>query len=67
MQKNIVTLQKGLLSKNRLAMESDSKGRRFGTQRDQVYPNFTLSLPLIRVSFGLYLDFIAGSKAQFMP
>ena len=63
MPKNIVTLQKWLLGRNELTMESDLKGRRFGTQRDKVYPNFTPGLPLIRVSFGLYLDFIARSKA----
>lgn len=47
-------------------MESDSKERRFETQRDQVYPNFTPGLPLIQVSFGLYLDFIDESKAQLI-
>lgn len=47
-------------------MESDSKGRRLGTQRNQIYPNFTPCLLLVRISFRLYLDFMAESKAQFI-
>ena len=66
MERNVVTLQKWLLCRIELAMESNSKGRRLGTQRNQIYPNFTPCLLLIRISFRLYLDFMAESKAQFI-
>ena len=35
-------------------MESDSKGRRFGTQRDQVYPRFTPHSGFIRIILGFH-------------